>query len=368
MKSRYMKLIKYIIFLCNTAFVLAASAQSPSTDASTAAPATLMLETSTKDQALEQQSAEYWKNIVRADLNNQQAWFQYIHLTYYSLLPQRSNQLNAAALQKMRSIQKEIKEIDEDSHAYHYLNYLLLGKTTEGLEALEKAYQKRPEPTLYDDLIGKAVIEENGNAKSTFLKKLKTAGIYNSAVLEYNQNVLNSIEANGTLVTYGNADTYPILLLQEEFGIRKDVRIICLNWTDNKGYADKLVNGLSKVGSDKERVEKLCEAFQNNVYLGLTLSPECYNNIQSKLYCTGLAFKYSALPINANASVSSNWKNLFKLKYIRDNEDINRNYLLPLIILEKNTADAGAKKEYAALIEYLMKSVSNSKSINKYRD
>jgi hypothetical protein len=39
-----------------------------------------------------------------------------------------------------------------------------------------------------------------------------------------------------------------------------------------------------------------------------------------------------------------------------------------LVILEKNTADAGAKKEYAALIEYLMKSVSNSKSINKYRD
>jgi hypothetical protein len=337
-------------------------------DANAAPPAARMLETTLKDQASEQQSAEYWKSIVKTDLNNQQAWFQYIHLTYYSLLPQRSNQLSNTALQKLRAIQKEVKEIDDDSHAYHYLNYLLLGKTSEGLESLERAYQKRPEPALYDDLIGKAVIEGDNSAKNAFLKKLRNAGVYNSAVLEYNQNVLNSIEANGILVTYGNADTYPILLLQEEFGIRKDVRVICLNWVDNKNYADKTLAGLSKVGSDRESVEKLCTAFQSSIYLGLTLAPECYQGIQPKLYCTGLAFKYSSLPINSNASVSSNWKNLFKLKYIRDNEDINRNYLLPLIILEKNTADASEKKEYSELIDFLMKSASNSKSINKYRD
>jgi hypothetical protein len=368
MKSRFMILFKQIIVSLLIAITFAAHAQSPSTDASATPTAPVMLETSLKDQTKEQQGAEYWKNIVKADLNNQQAWFQYIHLTYYSLLPQRSNQLNGGAVQKLRSIQKEVKEIDDDSHAYHYLNYLLLGKTSEGLDALVKAYQKRPEPALYDDLIGKAVIEEDNTSKIAFLKKLKTAGVYNSAVLEYNQNVLNSIEANGTLITYGNADTYPILLLQEEFGIRKDVRVICLNWIDNKNYAERIIAGLSKIGGNKEVVEKLCEVFQNNIYLGLTLAPECYRDIKSKLYCTGLAFKYSTLPINANTSVSSNWKNLFKLKYIRDNEDINRNYLLPLIILEKNTADAGAKKEYAELIEYLKKSVSNSKSINKYRD
>lgn len=368
MKSRYMKLFKYIIIFCNAALALTAGAQSPSTDASTAPPATLMLETSTKNLVIEQQSAEYWKNIVRTDQSNQQAWFQYIHLTYYSLLPQRSNQLNGAAIEKLKSIQKELKEINDDSHAFHYLNYLILGKTTEGLEALAKAYQKRPEPALYDDMIGKAVIEDDNSSKLSFLKKLKNAGIYNSAVLEYNQNVLNSIEANGILITYGNADTYPVLLLQEEFGIRKDVRVICLNWIDNKKYADKIFTGLSKVGGYKEVVARLCDVFEGSVYLGLTLAPECYRNLESNLFCTGLAFKYSTQPINSNASVLNNWKNLFKLKYIRDNEDINRNYLLPLIILEKNTADASVKREYAALIEYLMKSVSNSKPINKYRD
>ncbi|MFN6378193.1 MAG: hypothetical protein ACK4WD_02895 [Flavobacteriales bacterium] len=321
-----------------------------------------------KDLSSEKKAASSWEAILQKDKTNQVAWFHYIENTYYSLLPARSRDLNSSGMQKMNAILNELKQIDDDSHAYHYLNYLMKGKSVEGLQSLDLAYQKRPEVRLLDDMLAKAIIERNEGAKKDFSKKLNASGIYNSAILEYNQNVLNSVEQNATLITYGSADTYPLIILQEEFGLRRDVKIICVEWLLNKNYADKIISGLSKVGSESELVKKICDDKKANVYLGLTLAPACYKDIESKLYCTGLAFKFSEQPILSSASVISNWNNLFKLKYIKSNEDINRNYLLPLIILEKNASNAQQKKEYSDLIELLKAQVSNPKKINQYRD
>ncbi len=321
-----------------------------------------------KDLSQEKKAANSWEAILQVDRTNQTAWFHYIENTYYSLLPARSRDLNKAGKEKLNGLLNEIKQIDSDSHAYHYLNYLIQGKSTDGLQSLALAYQKRQEDALLDDMLGKAIIEKNDAAKKEFAKRLNAAGIYNSAILEYNQNVLSSVEANATLITYGSADTYPIILLQEEYGLRRDVKIVCVEWLLNKNYADNIIPGLSKVGGESELVKMICESRKANIYLGLTLAPACFKNIDSKLYCTGLAFKYSEQPIQSANSVIYNWKNLFKLKYIKNNEDINRNYLLPLIILEKNTSNGQEKKQYTELIEFLNAPLSDSKKINQYRD
>jgi hypothetical protein len=46
------------------------------------------------------------------------------------------------------------------------------------------------------------------------------------ALLEYNYNVLMSLDQNAILVTAGDNDTYPIWLLQNARGIRPDVTVI----------------------------------------------------------------------------------------------------------------------------------------------
>ncbi len=366
-----MSLFRYFIIVISICGYLEGFTQAVPGEASPAAPTQLIEripQTEEKDLSAEKNAVESWEAVLKKDKTNQIAWFHFIENTYYSLLPARSRDLNNSGKQKLNELLNELKQIDDDSHAYHYLNYLIKGKSSDGLQSLDLAYQRRQEIGLLDDMLGKAIIEKNNAAKKDFSKKLNASGIYNSALLEYNQNVLNSIEPNATLLTYGNADTYPLIILQEEFGLRQDVKVICIEWLMNKNYADNIIPGLSKVGSESELVKMICEGTKDNIYLGLTLAPACYKNIESRLYCTGLAFKYSEQPILAANSIINNWKSLFKLKYIKSNEDINRNYLLPLIILEKYAANPQEKKEYTDLIELLKAQVSNPKKINQYRD
>jgi hypothetical protein len=49
-----------------------------------------------------------------------------------------------------------------------------------------------------------------------------------------------------------------------------------------------------------------------------------------------------------------------------NNDDINRNYLVPLVILHQAENDAARKTEYRQTIEFLSNSIGATQNVEKY--
>lgn len=349
------QVVTILIFFCSGAGAIAQSASSdinPESAKKEASNRALMLESSVASSSAAE--LQYWKQRTEENKLNQEAWVNYFKTSLFHFYPQRSRKLEATERQQLETLLKEIEHHLPQSYAYHFSTYLLEGKTPEGLTALKKAYDQNPATELVDDMLAKSVIEQEKSSVRQWSEKLRDAGIYNSAVTEYNQNVLNSIEKNGYLITYGSADTYPLIILQEVYGIRRDVRIICMEWMTHPLYQANVSGQLQlpekdagKARTDNEIVEFLLKAGNAfPVYLGLTLSEESYASCKANLYCTGLAFKFSSSPLANTKILAGNWKN-FKKKYLLSGEAMNSNYILPLAII-KRTSDKEKERTEAA--------------------
>lgn len=345
--------------------------QSPSEKAVSTKPAAAPpVELNLTDASIFKTSKSYWKEIVKAEVTNQVAWVNYFDAAKFSSYEKHSRELSKTEKEELESIRQQVATLIPNTYAHFYIEYHVLGKTKSGFSFLEKAYQLNPDATLLDDMLAKAIIERNDVKKKEYVKKLYESGAISAAVLEYNQNVLYSIEKNGNLVTYGYADTYPLYILQELFDIRKDVRILCLEWLVNEDYNANWSNrlGFSNGLSSKENVQ-IAQIFSkhssNAIYIGLTLPPNLINIEKANLYCTGLALKYSPTPIGHLESLKSNWETLFKKKQLENDEDINANYLIPLLMLEKVYINEGGSKTVRPLIDKLAKRYAPNVNIQK---
>jgi len=100
-------------------------------------------------------------------------------------------------------------------------------------------------------MLSKAVIQSNQSEITKFSNLLSENHVYNSAEVTYNRNVLSSVEQNGILITNGNVDTYPVIMMQQLQNYRKDVNVLCLEWLGNETYS-KTVSGWLGLKTDKK--------------------------------------------------------------------------------------------------------------------
>ena len=224
---------------------------------------------------------------------------------------------------------------------------------------------------IWDDMLFKYYADGSTKKVKELSEKLFQSGVYTSGVMEYNQNMLNSVAANGILVTYGNIDSYPLLIWQQHFQVRTDVTIICLDWLTNEKYA-KNISSKTKIKqnqllgvSESEALDAIVKQGKQ-VYFSLTLPPQFSKKYSNELYCTGLAMLYSKAPVANLESLKSNWNDLFKKDFIQNNEDINSNYLIPLVILYQSEMDATKKADYKLRIEQSAARFGESATTKKF--
>ena len=69
-----------------------------------------------------------------------------------------------------------------------------------------------------------------------FYQKLYKSNDISPWLINYNYNVLMSVEKNAILITNGDNDSYPAWMLQNVFGIRKDVSVLNISFSTTKTY------------------------------------------------------------------------------------------------------------------------------------
>ena len=320
------------------------------------------------------QNATYWENALKVDSKNESAWIALFNARLFESFTPHSRDLSNERKQILADVLKQVETNLPNSFSFYYLSYLNnQSKSEASLQLLQKAAEKNSYyPEMWDDLLFSHYIKGNKKGIVEMTDNLFNSSIYSSAVMEYNQNVLSSVEKNGVLVTYGNIDSYPLLIWQEKFNIRKDVKIVCLEWLRNEKYSADIakVLGITTESilnvSEEKALGAILKATKKKVYLGLTLPPAFLKKQSGSLYCTGLAMLYSSKPVSNIESLETNWTSLFKRKYLYNNDDINRNYLIPLVILHQAETDVAKKTEYRQTIDFLSNSIGANQNLEKY--
>ena len=192
--------------------------------------------------------------------------------------------------------------------------------------------------------------------------------------MEYNSYVLNSVAQNGVLITYGQLDTYPLMVLQKGYEYRTDIKIICIEWLNSDKYKKQLTRQLGvdvKNWTSQSTIKDIVKDLKQPVYVGLTVPPAQLKEVKNQLFCTGLAFLYSTNGVNNLLSLDYNWKNTFAKKYLTNQEPINANYVMALVQLSSYYAsikNAESKAEVDTYLNEIGKVHQLDKLIKKHLD
>jgi hypothetical protein len=230
------------------------------------------------------------------------------------------------------------------------------GKGEKRYEYLFKAFEINPNrPEMFDDFVTYYELKRDKVRLKEFCEKWFASNDISEGLLAWNYNMLMSCEENSILITQGDNDTYPALILQQAKDVRKDVAVMNISLLLDKSYRDTYFkelsipefNGLSENKSMKENTQALCAHMQKysprSFYYANTVDPGYYENVKADVYSVGLAFKYSREGFDNVAVLRKNYEKNFLKDYLKidlNNDissevinDMNENYLLPFITL-----------------------------------
>ncbi|MCB9196021.1 MAG: hypothetical protein H6600_08510 [Flavobacteriales bacterium] len=257
--------------------------------------------------------------------------------------------------------------IDKNSFQYNYMEYINRGRTADAFEFLQKADEAYPNNAeLFDDFLYHYEMTGNTGKIFYYSKKLYESNTIPEAVMEYNYNVLMSVDKGAILFTNGSDDTYPILIWQSLKKVRTDVKIINFDMLNDAAYIERLKNEyqlkVKQQSTPLKTIEYIIENNGNkNLYVGHTLSRSILKKFQNDLYLSGLTYKYSTTPIDNIKNAVQRYESDFKTDQLRKNQEnskvnaLNFNYTLPLITILEYYKNSGSQKEYTETRELILK-------------
>jgi hypothetical protein len=338
--------------------------------------------------------AQLWKAELDKNNTNEKAWFNYYRANRYMQIAGENDTVRGnSRFDRLKNIINDMEKKIPNSFEFNYLKWLNGGNNLSQFSYLEKAYAIDPErEEAYTDFISTYELLMQPEKRDEFAKKLYAKGNVSPGYLNYNYNVLMSLKPNAIVLTVGDNDTYPIWILQAQFGIRKDVQLVNLSMLYVNEYFKKIsshlqfehLNPVESTENAKLYVNSIVKRIANNklnrpVYTTLTVDEKFTKPVSNELYLVGLAYEYSLDKFDNIAVLKKNMEQNFALDYLqvqfyKDNaqESIkyaNGNYLVPMITLYdhyKLSNQNDEAKHWQKLIELVAKNSGQEEHIKEY--
>ena len=266
------------------------------------------------------QQAKLWKNVVDKTPTNAGAWLNYYIATRYSRIFGQVK--NSAEKEVMAAVAKAVPNSFENHLIQHW------GSKWNAKEHkhLEKAYEIDPDrPETYRALARNAELKRDLPTVKKFMTKVYESEYYSRTVLAWNYNLLQSVSENGILLTYGDNDTYPAMMLQHAKGIRTDVLLLNIHLLRDIEYANRVFKELGMPAfkgttADSDLQVNLVNHFLENtdrtLHFSTTTSPQLRASFEDNLYLTGLTHQYCKNQFDNIAVIKNNYNHKFALDYI----------------------------------------------------
>lgn len=297
-------------------------------------------------------------------------WGNYYRAERYSYYSKNSNDISGEEQKDLDAIVQNMEKYVPQSYEYHFLTYLNGNNNTDLVNHLEKAYELNPSSTeVMVQYTSYYEMTDNDAKKKEFCKSLVNSGVYSAGILEFNKNLLNSVEQNGILITHGENDTYPVWIQQLVKSERTDVKVLYIDLLENKEYREKEMKELGldistdiKTNKSGFLKEIASESKTRPVYFATTVAADLLKPMNANLYLTGLAFKYSESSFDNVELLKKNWnEKMVKEKLNSDKiasgsleSKMNLNYLPGILLLYDNYSKSG-NKEAVKLKELALK-------------
>jgi len=140
-------------------------------------------------------------------------------------------------------------------------------------------------------------------------------------------NNLISLDQNAILIVNGDNDTYPYWILQNVQKIRQDVLVLNVSLALIDSYRERLFKEdeipLLKIKNDSDRVSQtlvkhiIKNIHDRSIYVSIFVDSDIYKDYETKMYLTGLSFKYSEKQFDNLAVIRNNVENKFMLDYLK---------------------------------------------------
>ena len=337
---------------------------------------------------------ELWHKKIIKNKKDEAAWLNYFLATRYYYRDMHLPQEDYDAI--FNKLFKEMEKAIPNSYVYNLSKGWHMGSWSPyalSMPYLLEAYRLNPKsPQIFNELIVRYEVFGMQEKKKEFCKKYYESNDISPGLMNYNYNVLASLEKNAIVFTIGDNDTYPIWLLQEALGFRTDVLVLNISLFGIDDYRERKIKeagiNLSKELLDSLRIGKevnpprrkameknivriLAENSDKPIYVGLTSGGEdAMKAVENNLYLVGLASKYSKERIDNIALLKKNYEQNFLLDYLKIDFNFdesagmvnwcNQNYVTPFISLYKHYTIAGetqkAEKIKAQLVQIASKS------------
>lgn len=290
------------------------------------------------------EQAKLWWNEIEKDKKNEEAWFNYYKACRYARMtfhkcdsPECEKLDNWLQESKYLKEQEDIWKLIEDVIPNTYTYYMFYKDGHPGdmsrLDVLLKAYALQPDnPVTYDELVVNYETIGNAEKRKEFNTIWFESKDMSPGILNYNYNVLMSIDDGGAILTFGDNDTFPMWMLQDALGIRKDVTVLNVHLLAVTDYRERIFKKLNipqlpkkfSDGSTPANNDIILDHIILNkpetlsLYLG-TPAWKQFKKYEDKLYITGLALQYSEENIDNIAILKRNIEQNYALDYLHTN-------------------------------------------------
>jgi hypothetical protein len=308
-----------------------------------------------------------WQEEIEKNPESAEAWYNFYKANRYY----RFEDLKAPEKHKLlEDIVARMGANVPESYEYNLLKatHTPNSKQGERTRFIFKAYEIDPErPETYYLLVDYYDQQNDLKKRREFYRKLYQSRDLAQGLLEYNYNVLMSLDANAILITHGDNDTYPALLLQDVFQIRDDVTV--LNISLSRYVQGHLENYLARRDIDvdfsslpEKKEDIFLETFVQYlheyhrdipVYLALTVYDGILKPFEGKLHIIGLAYRYHTEEFDNLAKIKKNLEQDYRLDYLSHDwyaghypgtenmPGLNMNYTVPMLMLAKHYKESG---------------------------
>lgn len=349
--------------------------------------------------------AELWNLELEKDPKNLDAWLNFYTANRMASLVDFDS-FAASEADYLRNLDTILAEVERNIpgtyEAYHIRAWQGGATSAESLEAALKAYELDPSrPDVYDELIVGFEIERNLDRRAEICRAWRESGEYSNDLLNYNYNVLMSVDENAILLTGGDNDTYPVWILQDAFDVRPNVTVINLSLFMIDDYRKNLIASLDSDDYEVD-LDKIAEISENRteyttnytralidkiieaagyrpVYFAASVSEYYYENLKENMYLTGLAFLYSEDETDNFALMRRTFERDFLLDYLKydfitDGYEeaalrVELNYLPVLLKLAEHYRTAGddtGKRKVIDLAKIIADRSGRAKEINQW--
>ena len=337
-----------------------------------------------------QNQYKLWSKEIKQNPKNATAW---------------QNAYIALRMIKLKSTFKTQKDLDmfivdmqkniPNTYEYHYLTCYNGNNSDSLYHHVEKAYKLNPKrPEIYPDLLTNAILNTDEKRLKEYSSLWFNSNDISPSILNFGYNMLASCEDNSVLITNGDNDTYPPIVVQNHLEFKPNVKVLNIYLLKTDKYRTAVFKKLGiKEFNKKEKdfenqfafmkaiVRHMEKELKIPLYYSTTVNQGLYKESFEKTYVVGLAVQYCEKKIDNIAILKRNVEQYFKTDYIETSfyKDIsyqvtaqsNNAYLLGFITLYQHYKLSGEipkKDKMEKLIRKIAASNNNSHNVLKYLD